>query len=333
MRVSLEDSLVVPERHSQAASHWFSDTGCRLIDLKLSSPIICDHPDEIFSANFMIQVVRPRAERIRSLNLTFTDVYDICCFLHYQGDEDTIPQHVWSFPNLEFLTLSFFTYRAEVTKLTAFQFMPKLHTVELYNAFSSNEPNINLPWAQLTSLTIQPIPESLFRIVIPQCSALETGCFSINGRDSDEELPIVNLTLTRLTNFNIQFFGISDPSLFNGIHFPSLDVFGTSYGLAGFNWTAPGHIFRQLAPITTLSLGGHINCLDMIDMLCETKNVTTFEVEFAQGHGEVLRALTLGEEHEVLLKLSVLHVRLCYRYPYEPVCGLGFCENGGIEVA
>ena len=322
MKVSVEDSLVVSERHSQAASHWFSHAGCRLIDLKLSSRIF-DDPDEIFSANFMIQVVRPRAERIRSLDLSFWNVSDICCFL---DDGDTTPHHPWSFPNLEYLTLHLYTDWVEEFELTTFSSMPKLHTVVLSGTFHSNEPTISLPWAQLTSLAIQTIPESLFRIVISQCPALETGDFSIVGGDSDEELPIVDLSLTRLTTFSIHFCHGSDPSLFTGIRFPALDVF-TSYGLSGFNWTPPGHIFRQLAPITTLSLGGHIYCLDMIDMLCETKNVTTFEVEFAQGHGEVLRALTLGEEHEVLLpKLSVLHVRLCSGYLYEPFAMVNFVQ-------
>ena len=50
----------------------------------------------------------------------------------------------------------------------------------------------------------------------------------------------------------------------------------------------------------------------MINTLRETKNVTIFKVEFKDGRAEVLTALTLDVEDEVLLpKLRVLYVRMC----------------------
>jgi len=49
----------------------------------------------------MIQLVLPRAEGIRSLGLSFMDFNDLCCFLQYRYWD-----LVWSFPNLEYLTLT-----------------------------------------------------------------------------------------------------------------------------------------------------------------------------------------------------------------------------------
>jgi len=237
---------------------------------------------------------------------------------------------VWSFPNLEYLAIDLRNYCIDDNiELTTFESMPKLRTVVLYQVVAYIDLNVDLPWAQLTSLSIEPITESLFRIVISECPALETGNFSIGCREIDEELPIVDITLTHLKTFSIQFAGESDPSIFDGIHFPALDVF-KSWDSSSFNWTAPEHIFRQLAPITTLSLTGYIDSLDRIDkMLCETKNVTTFEVGFANGYEEVLKALTLGEEEreEVLLpKLDVLRVQLCSNDHYEPSAVVDFVK-------
>ena len=61
----------------------------------------------------------------------------------------------------------------------------------------------------------------------------------------------------------------------------------------------------------------------MINILRETKNVTTFKIEVEDGHGEVFKALTLGHisEHEddLLPKLRVVHVRTCPRLDCEPL--------------
>jgi len=218
MEVSLGNTLVVPERHSRAASYWFSQAGCHLIDL-----VICAYvdpsmdpswhfgPNERYFANFMLQLVRPQAERIRRLCLAFRDLYDICCLLQYQDDKDALPHHVWSFPNLEYLTLNLDPdYCVAGAELIALESMPRLHTVVLYYAILSNELNIHLPWSQLTSLTICTLRESVFRVLMTQCPALENGCFSI-GDSKFEELPTIDITLTRLTTFNIQFDGASDP--------------------------------------------------------------------------------------------------------------------------
>jgi len=71
-------------------------------------------------------------------------------------------------------------------------------------------------------------------------------------------------------------------------------------------------MFLQLVPITTLSFGQYIAAPVMINILCETNNVMTFE----DGRGEVFKALTLGresEDQEVLLpKIVVMRVRTCH---------------------
>ena len=271
----------------------------------------------------MIHVVQPRAERIRSLYLAFNNIYDVFCLLQSQDHEDTLPLHVWSFPNLKYLTLCLYFYPTERTVVTALQSMPKLHTVELSHV---DELIIQLPWAQLTSLTIYLISESLFRVLLAQCPALETGRFSVRGKDSHEDLPIVNITLTQLTTLKVRFLGRSHPEIFDGIRFPSLDnlTLRLSYRADECYWTAPE--FPQLAPISTLSLEGHIDTPDMINILRETKNVTTLKVEFEDGHGEVLKALTLGEEDEEVLlpKLGVLHVRMCSHHLCEPFAVVDF---------
>jgi len=329
MEVSLEDTLVVPERHGQVASFWISQAGCRLVDLWITSRSTADDDFEKFSTNFMIQVVRPRAERIRSLHLSFNTIYDLLCLLQYQDHEDTLPHHVWSFPSLEYLIIDLYSFPSTArTMLTALQSMPKLHTVELSHVIVVNELIIQLPWAQLTSLTIYLIPESVFRVLMTQCPALETVHFSVRDRYFDEELLVVNVTLTRLTTFEVHFLGISGSSIFDGIHFPALNnlTLYLPYCIGEFTWTAPEHMFRHLAPITTLSLGGHIDPPNMIDILRQTKNVTTFKVEFGVGHGGVLKALTLDEDEEVLLPtLSVLHVQMCAHH-CEPFAVVDFVE-------
>jgi len=294
MEVSPYDTLVVPERHSQVASFWFSQARRHLIDLEIGtkSDLIGSDEDPIdFSVNFMIQLVLPRAERIRSLHLSFGEFDDIILFLQYQDDDH--PYHVWSFPNLEYLTIDLrFGNLAGEESLRALQFMPKLHTVDLRvsSGIEHNELDIHLPWSQLTSLTIQVLPECPFRVLMTQCLALETGYFSIEI-DPGNGLPT---TLARLTSLHIHFLGPSNFSIFDGIYFPALDDFMVHLAPGNFVWTAPEHMFRQLASITTLSLGARIAAADMINILRATKNVTTFKIEFEDGHGEVFKALTLG---------------------------------------
>ena len=89
MRLCLEDILEVPEPHG----HPFCSP---MPDVDISSPTIVEQSDELFSASFMIQVVRPRTKKIGSTHPSFQD---ICCCLHYQVDEDTITHHVWNLPN------------------------------------------------------------------------------------------------------------------------------------------------------------------------------------------------------------------------------------------
>ena len=267
----------------------------------------------------MMQVVRPHAEKIRSLHLSFGDNYDICCLLQHQDDEGSFVERVWSFPNLEYLTLKLNALHVDSAVVTAFQSVPKLHTfvLEVNDTILPNQLNIYLPWSQLTSLTISYIDQSGFRTLITQCLALENGRFGIGG--SAEEFSIVDITtLRRLTTLEVGFYGESDSRVFEGIHLPALDDFSFFvWYFIDFAWTAPQHMFRQLGSITTLSLGGQITAPDMINFLSATTNVTTFKVQVEDGHGEVFKALTLsGEsENEILLpKLCVMYVRTprCY---------------------
>jgi len=194
MEVSPEDTMVVPERHSQVTSFWFSQAGHYLVDLEIG---IKDQivSNERFSTKFMIQLVLPRAKRIRSLHLSFDTLDEILYFLQYQDDNHH--DHVWSFPNLEYLTLDLVTGRSVGTDmLTALQFLPKLHTVEIRPVIMYRQLDIRLPWSQLTSLTIQELPEAPFRVLMTQCLTLETGYFSIDVR-SDNNLPTVEVTLER----------------------------------------------------------------------------------------------------------------------------------------
>ena len=318
MELSLGDSLVVLERQSQVTPFWIAQAGGHLVDLWIVTSIDADDVDKKYSSNFMIQVVHPRAERIRSLRISSRDVYDICCLLQYQHDEDTLPHHVWSFPKLEYLTLDLEEYPDDDPVLTALHSLPKLHTVVLNNVIDFYKLNIHLPWAQLTSLTIDDIPESLFRVLMAQCPALAAGRFYFRDRDSDAlELPIVDVTLTRLTTFKVYFVGRSDPAIFNGIRFPALDNLALCLPCSpgNFVFIAPEHPFHQLGSITTLSLGGYISFPDMINILRGARNLTAFKVEFEDGHKEVLGVLTLSAGDEVLLpKLSVLRVWMCARH-------------------
>jgi len=294
--------------------------GCHLVDLFITSPVNRAEFKE-FSSNFMIQVIRPRAEGIRSLYLSFEGVYDLCCLLQYQDDEYTLPHHVWSFPNLEYLTFDLYDYPDDDTMLTALQSMPKLHTVVVNNLNITGELIGQLPWAQLTSLEFNAIPASLFGVLMTQCPALETGGFGVRDRNGEEDLlrPIVDVSLTRLTTLKVDFFERSGPAIFDGIRFPALDDFTLvmpSYR-EDFVWTAPEHMFRQLARIATLSLGNQFAPRDMIHLLRQTKNVTAFRVvvdRFDRGNTEfLLKALTLGgrSDDEVLLpKLVVMRLRI-----------------------
>ena len=332
MAVSLEDTREVPERHSQAASYWFSHVRGHLVDLEISKQAsTCNSWKFLkrYSPNFMMQVVRPHVEKIRSLHLSFINNYDICCLLQHQNDEGRLVEHAWSFPNLEYLTLKLDTFHVESAVVTAFRSMPKLHTFVLkvqIDTIRSNQLNIHLPWSQLTSLTIDDIDQSAFRTLITQCLALETGCFGISG-SADEGLQTVGiLTLTRLTTLKVQFYIESDPRVFNGIHLPALDDFLllVLYPMDDLVWTVPQHMFHQLGSITTLSLGEQFTPLAIINLLRATTNVTTFKVQVEDELGEVFKALTLNgesENKEVLLpKLGVMYVRTS-SYAYH--CGIG----------
>ena len=89
-------------------------------------------------------------------------------------------------------------------------------------------------------------------------------------------------------------------------------------------------MFRQLASIAVLSPGKQIPAPDMIGIFCATTNVTTFRVQVEDGHGEVLKALTLNgesENEEVLLpKLREIYVRTCPRHGSEPFAVAAFVE-------
>ena len=84
----------------------------------------------------------------------------------------------------------------ESAELTVLQSMPKLHTVVINDSILSYELLIHLPWVQLTSLTINSIEESVFRFLMTQCTALETGYFSTGERDPEEQSAI-DVTLER----------------------------------------------------------------------------------------------------------------------------------------
>ena len=331
MEVLPKDTLVVPKRHSQVASYWFSQAGSHLIDLEIADPSR-RHPirnDQCF-VNFMMQLVWPRVERIRSLHLSFREIYDICCLLQ-RDDKYEFPHYAWAFPNLEYLTLQLEMDGMLESPVHTIQSMPKLHTVVLKNAYALD---IHLPWAQLTSLTIDAIEGSLFRLLMARCPILETGCFSIYADgDIEEELPIGDITLTRLTTFTIHFLGAYDLSILDDIHLPALADFTLFLAdpACDFDWMmAPEHLFRQLAPITTLSLGKHIAPPDMIRIIHQTKNVMTFEVEVEDGHGELFKALTigpeLGGEDALLPKLSAMRVRPCPRDGSEPFAVVAFVD-------
>jgi len=147
MQVSLEHSLLVPERYSQAASHWFPRAGRHVIDLEIIRRRNGNHTDR-FSANFIIQLVWPRVERTRSLSLSLPGVDTMCDFLCHQDDEGIISSnHVWSFPNLENLTLTLNSYHGRGADLPALRSLPKLRAVELNDVFSSDQLDIYLSWA------------------------------------------------------------------------------------------------------------------------------------------------------------------------------------------
>jgi len=99
VNVSLEDSLLVPERFSQIASFWSSQAECHLINLEVSSLQKSDYLNWEILPQLRGSGLEP--ERIRSLHLSFEDVYDICCFLQFQDGEDIVAHYIWSFPNLE----------------------------------------------------------------------------------------------------------------------------------------------------------------------------------------------------------------------------------------
>jgi len=315
------DTPVVPERHSEAASCWFSRSRNRLIDLEINQHAWIEfeeYPD-LYSTNFMIQLVQPQAERIRSLCLSFLDLHDLYCFLQYK-DEESLPSQVWSFPNLEYLTLNLHPYYDDIDDggnyvLTALESIPKLRTVVLNYVTMSNEPNINLPWAQLTCLVMKSVRESLWRILLTQCPALETGCFTFAQRW--DTLPTVDITLDHLKSLAIYFPHPSDPSILNGIRFPALRDLSL-YIMASEDFfpckSEPEYTFLQLVPVTKLTLGAQISAHDINNLFRATRNVTTLSIEFRVSYTlDVFTALTLGAGSEEILlpKLDTIHVTSC----------------------
>jgi len=322
IKVLPEDTLVVAERHSESASCWFSRSKSHLIELEIGqyAYLQLEEYEDIYSANFMIELVRPQAERIRSLCLSFQDFHDLCCVLQYQDREESLPHHAWSFPNLEYLTLNLHPYDTDNDGgsgnrvLTALESMPKLRTVVLNYVTMSNEPNINLPWAQLTCLVMENVTESLWRILLTQCPALETGCFAYAERDPEETLPTVDVILKRLNSLALDFHHPSDPSIFDGIHLPALrelSLYMTD-PITSFAWTAPEHMFLQLAFVTKLTLGKEISARATINLFRAMTNVTTLSIEFSIVHiADVFAALTLGgrTDETLLPKLDAIWVQ------------------------
>jgi len=281
---------------------------------------------ETYYSNFMIQLVRPQAERIRSLCLSFLDLYNLCCFLQYKDEDGSLPHHVWSFPNLEYLTLNLHPYDTDIDDggnrvLTALQSMPKLHTAVLNSVTGFTELRIHLPWAQLTCLIMQNVEESLWPIILTQCPALETGCFTF--AEGNETLPTVDITLDHLESLAISFDYPSDPLIFDGIRFPALrDLSLYMLGpIIFFDCKAESeHMFLQLAPLTKLTLGAQISAHDTINLFRATMNVTTLSIEFdALRTVDIFTALKLGSgSDEVFLpKLDTIHVTACPSSGYE----------------
>ena len=93
-----EDTLIVPERYSEAVSCWFSRSKSDLMDSEIGQYAVIPPEGyrDVYHATFMMQLVRPRAERIWTLCLSF---HDLCYFLQYQDKDERLPHHVWSFPN------------------------------------------------------------------------------------------------------------------------------------------------------------------------------------------------------------------------------------------
>jgi len=113
---------------------------------------------------------------------------------------------------------------------------------------------------EITSLNIYLITEPLFRIIISQCLAVENGFLGIHSKYSDQRLPILDITLTRLTTIQVHFHNAPDLSILDGIHFPVLDnlTFYMPYPTSDSLLLVPEQTFNicHLAPITTLSLVG-----------------------------------------------------------------------------
>lgn len=121
--------------------------------------------------------------------------------------------------------------------------MPKLYTVVI-NHVMIYYINIYLPWVQLKSLIINCIEESVFHFLIIQCTALETGSFTSSDRLAGEQFTI-DIILECLKTPHIHFSNLSDPSIFDGIHFQVLNDFTLflAYTAHHFDWTvAPEHI-------------------------------------------------------------------------------------------
>ena len=76
---------------------------------------------------------------------------------------------------------------------------------------------------------------------------------------------------------------------------------------------SPEDMVPQLPSITTLSLEGNVPAPDMIDILRETTDVTTFKIEVDSSNRDIFKALTLdgkSEDSVLLPKLGVMRVRM-----------------------
>ena len=179
-------------------------------------------------------------------------------FLQYRDKEESLPYQVWSFPNLEYLTLNIYLYNIDGSDnddenhvLTTLQFLPKLHTViiEFKSVTIPNVLSVHLPWAQLTSgdgrcpgIPLAHPPDTM------------PGYFTFTGRVRDETLSTVDITLENLKSLAVGFRHLSDPLLFNGIHFPALRDFEFSPTMMPSRTCHAGseHMFLQLAPVIRL---------------------------------------------------------------------------------
>ena len=166
---------------------------------------------------------------------------------------------------------------------------------------------------------MQNVQESLWRILLTQCPALETGCFSFAERSPFEEtLSTVDVTLRRLKSLTIKFV---HPLILDGIRFPALrDLSLYMIYTETFAWTAPEHMFFQLAPATKLTLGAQVSAQNIINLFRATTNVTGLSTEFdvlPSTDGFTALALGGGSNEILLPKLDMIWVEMSSTYGRE----------------